>query len=115
MLPSEFVTPAAPRSAPTPEPSTRPPRRARPTSRAVRGRGAAATTVRSVLTALAWVLLGLEVGLKDTLTGHTLSDRDHPVHRGQRPEFLPAGDVGDIGLHAIILPDRHPRSGHSRE
>lgn len=59
MLPSEFVTPAAPRSAPTPEPSTRPPRRARPTPRAVRGRGAAATTVRSVLTALAWVLLGL--------------------------------------------------------
>lgn len=59
MLPSEFVTPAAPRSAPVPEPSSRPPRRARPTPRPARGRAAAVTTVRSVLVALAWVLLGL--------------------------------------------------------
>jgi len=59
MLPSEFVTQGAPRSAPAQEPSPRPPRRVRSGSRPTRARSAAATTVRSVLTALAWVLLGL--------------------------------------------------------
>lgn len=62
MLPSEFVTPAAPRSASAPDPSARPPRRPRPTPRTNprlgRARGPA-STLQTVLTALVWVLLGL--------------------------------------------------------